>query len=1128
LKELEQDSWRSKFATVEALGNMAYCAPKQISSFLPQIVKGLREVMNDTHEKVHEAAIEAISKIGSVIKCPEVGDMLEAIIKALSNSAQHLNHALNLLLQTSFVHSIDAPSLSLLVPLLDSGLMMHDNKSKSMAAQLMGNICSLTQDPADLLPYMSILMPAIKNTLFDSIPEIRASSAKALGRLSKGLGIVNSNDVLVWVREHLNSKTLAASERSGSAQGFAELISVQGDAFFQTNVEEVIINSKHAEEHVRESYRTVLVFLPNSYPKFSEFLPRMVPIMIEGLADEKDEIRKVSMRTVKICIKQYGRDAPNQLVTPVLRMMFSNDFRVRSSSSILMYQLVKELENDIIKAQPKYVSVETKHQILSSMFVQRFDIIDRVSTQASTIWKNLIDNQLMILKQVLETLTRLVFQIIQSPSYELQEMGLACMRGMVEKFGEKVVNKVLDIFETLLDKSTDSSQTVGICRVLFNMASAASYRLLVNISPKIMSILDENLHSESAEIREWTSKVFTVLFQRQTEKSFIDPVLDKFIFYKLKMFVREQKTDEIERLIISLKIMLEKAKELRIEDRLLHLCDISNRESPFSIAQGLILKALAPTIAPRIFRKKFYHNVLLSLEDELNAETIDDEVRIQYSLEAYAELLTKLPQIDLVPAMDELYNFHANCVNKGRYGFYLDVVTHYCNNTENNYEKMADTLLNNTMRHIANPDPVLIKKVINAMNAVLSKLPKETQFSLVPLIRERIENTCATFINPDGDDNEPSKILYKKNFDHLELFKQAEGVKSLVTVVQAAIMHGSVQVRIDSAVCFKYLLDFSPPETIKKEIIKICGSLIRVVNDKFPQDLKLQIFLALKLIQINGAQSAKAMQAQLQTTFLKALGDPQSSLQTRRVVLECLLLLIKGLVRVDPVVKELNALLEGSKIDGEQKVNVSEALALVIRAKGKAIQSAMSATVSKTLSDIISESSKGGVNDKVLSNCSLALAYLSAYASDPKQMEALFSAYDDEGNDCIILPMKLGILTNGSPDTAAKKQMTSDFEAQLVETLEEGAGFTEVDDDIAPLVGGDDESADEMFHFMGALDTVAHLANSFCRREWCQLPNSPYLRMLFGGVNKSATLKNLLKENEISEDSFKLLVTFLA
>ena len=267
--------------------------------------------MNDTHEKVHEAAIQAISKIGSVIKCPEVGDMLEIIIRALADTSAHLNEALNLLLETSFVHAIDAPSLSLLVPLLDSGLMMHDNTSKQMAAQLMGNICSLTKDPTDLLPYMPILMPAIKNSLFDSIPEIRASAAKAMGSLSRGLGIENSAEMLGWLREHLNTRSIPTSEKLGAAQGFAELISVHGVPYYEVNVEEVIIKSEDEDAEVRESYRSVIVFLPDSYEKFVDYLPRMVPIMIEGLADEVDQVRKISMRSVKICIKKYGKVAPN-------------------------------------------------------------------------------------------------------------------------------------------------------------------------------------------------------------------------------------------------------------------------------------------------------------------------------------------------------------------------------------------------------------------------------------------------------------------------------------------------------------------------------------------------------------------------------------------------------------------------------------------------------------------------------------------------------------------------------------------------------------------------------------------------------------------------------------------------
>ena len=101
--------------------------------FLPDIVKALREVLNDTHEKVHEAALKAISKIGSVIKCPEIAELLDIIIKALGNSNDYLLNCLDALLETSFVHSIDAPSLSLLIPLVDIGLQTQDNACKQKA-----------------------------------------------------------------------------------------------------------------------------------------------------------------------------------------------------------------------------------------------------------------------------------------------------------------------------------------------------------------------------------------------------------------------------------------------------------------------------------------------------------------------------------------------------------------------------------------------------------------------------------------------------------------------------------------------------------------------------------------------------------------------------------------------------------------------------------------------------------------------------------------------------------------------------------------------------------------------------------------------------------------------------------
>jgi len=135
-------------------------------------------------------------------------------------------------------------------------------------------------------------------------------------------------------------------------------------------------------------------------------------------------------------------------------------------------------------------------------------------------------------------------------------MGLSCMRGLVEKFGEKLVNRALDIFEQKLDKVTEDDQCVGICKVMFNMVSASAHRLLASISPRIISIMESYLSSEVVTIREWTVKVFTVMFQRLPDKGFIEPVIKNIILEKLRMYNLEGKKEDAQRLITSLKLLI--------------------------------------------------------------------------------------------------------------------------------------------------------------------------------------------------------------------------------------------------------------------------------------------------------------------------------------------------------------------------------------------------------------------------------------------------------------------------------------------------------------------------------------------------------------------------------------------
>ena len=60
LKGLQEPQWRSKQASILLLGSMAYCAPAQLSSCLPQIVPKLCECFTDTHPKIQAASKEAL------------------------------------------------------------------------------------------------------------------------------------------------------------------------------------------------------------------------------------------------------------------------------------------------------------------------------------------------------------------------------------------------------------------------------------------------------------------------------------------------------------------------------------------------------------------------------------------------------------------------------------------------------------------------------------------------------------------------------------------------------------------------------------------------------------------------------------------------------------------------------------------------------------------------------------------------------------------------------------------------------------------------------------------------------------------------------------------------------------
>lgn len=72
-------------------------------------------------------------------------ELVPSLLAGLSDPNNKATPCLKLLLETEFVHVVDAPSLALIMPILQRALQLRSTESKKIATQIIANIYCLTQ-----------------------------------------------------------------------------------------------------------------------------------------------------------------------------------------------------------------------------------------------------------------------------------------------------------------------------------------------------------------------------------------------------------------------------------------------------------------------------------------------------------------------------------------------------------------------------------------------------------------------------------------------------------------------------------------------------------------------------------------------------------------------------------------------------------------------------------------------------------------------------------------------------------------------------------------------------------------------------------------------------------------------
>jgi HEAT repeat protein len=347
LGALEEKGWKTKVESVTLLGSMAYCAPRQLSSCLPQIVPRLLEVMTDPNKKLQESTRSALSKIGSVIRNPEIRLLVPRLLKAISDPTANTEKALQSLMKTSFVHAVDPASLALIIPILRRGLRDRVSHVKKMAAQVVGSMCSLIADTNDLLPYASTLLKYLKMIIVDNIPEVRAVGARSLGALFKGLGEDNCGDLVTYLIALLDSDTTAV-QRAGAAQALANIMKGLGPERTEELLPGISDKARTSQDaNVREAYMGVYQYMPDTFgTEFAVYLEDVFPCVVAGLADDIGTVRDVALKSGQALVIKFARSETDMLLPALETGIRSGNWRIRLSSVQLLGSLLLRLSGN--------------------------------------------------------------------------------------------------------------------------------------------------------------------------------------------------------------------------------------------------------------------------------------------------------------------------------------------------------------------------------------------------------------------------------------------------------------------------------------------------------------------------------------------------------------------------------------------------------------------------------------------------------------------------------------------------------------------------------------------------------------------------------------------------------------
>ena len=858
IKDLHEMNWKGKVANIEILGQFAFCAPKQLSVYIPKVIKEIMIVLKDPHPKVQEIADKVLNDIATTITNPEIVQISDLLIKAIENPFENSKNALDALMETTFSHYLDPSSIALIIPIIDYNLKGQNDELKKKASHVIGAISIILQNNNDMISYSDIIIPDLKLALFDGNPSCRNAIAKTVGALIHILGLSYLNDMLSWITDFLEKESETV-QRSGAAQAYAEILVNFGENIMEKYLKKIINKIKEGNYIIKEGYLSLFVFLPGCLgDKFEKYFKDIFALIIESFSDEHEIVRNVSNKIFEICIKLYAKKNTKQLIEPLINKLFNQNWRIRNSSIALIKTLINSLNNEFSKENSEYFSKELRDKILCYTFILEADYIGNTSTIANIIWRDYVDNKPKYISKILLNLYDKLIELLNNKEImETFEIAKCCVKLLSSKYYDKLFGELFPIIrQRILEKKDDEIIVESSFLIIYFSIKDISQKLILNNKEKVMKIINENLFTEFESVRNRIAEIVNTITKNLNDKN-----INRNLVYNVMKQARNKDYEN----------------QKKILEIVAHLVDISEGEI-INYAIGEIFKKpfeegfleLGSMISESI--SKFYNDVVEIKNLYLNLyETFF--VFPFHSIETIVSITEKINEENLILFKEFLIKLKTRIESKNyeerekdkdskkSYEYYLsDLIKQYCDRTNQDITEIMDDLVKITISLLYFDNKYIVENVGYILKKLVEITEKSSKIDII--IESFLININELEHKLSYNEDEANKILSNK-------FKIM--MDQILFTIQNGLLYGDKKSL--SCELVNVIINHSTRENLKPYIMKIIGPIIRILSEKISPEIKEKLMDNSKILIMKSKEDIKGISPQLQSVFLKTLTD---------------------------------------------------------------------------------------------------------------------------------------------------------------------------------------------------------------------------------------------------------------